>query len=573
MESAIRGLFDGPANDEPPAMPAMWVRQPHESPEQRATRRIEAVLREGHPAVLGFSAGKDSSVLAAITLATARRLVEAGQSCPPIVVVTADTGVEQPEIVALAASEIQKMERFAQRHSIPFAARVSRPRLGDTWPVRVIGGRGLPPWPSTRSDCSIDWKVLPNQRTVDALFAQWRIDRDLREPVIMTGVRINESVARNARIAGRGEVAEGIWRNELGKLRLSPILDWATDDVWEYLGYANAGVIEAYSTFEDTIRIYRSAGGGCMIVADTKADKGSKPCQSRFGCWACTRVAVDRSMANMIESDETRYGHLRPLARLRDYIANVQYDWSKRQYVGRTIDDDGNIAIQADTFNPEMLKALLRYTLTAQALSGVSIISEQQLVAIDARWSLYALCPPFTALQIFQEVQQGKLEEAPEIPRFQQTPAPRIGAIEVGAPTYGSALGNRLAGLRHVAMELFSESCGFELRSLRDGALVVDCESDDQTEVDPEGAALFLELEAERHVAEYCHERCVDWTWGFKTYLSYGTIRIAKGRSQQTDAILKRSQWRQENDLHGYRSPKELEARCSVLFERQLALL
>lgn len=555
----------------PVGMPMHFKR---ETPEERATRRIRDVLRNRHPICLAFSAGKDSSAAAALTLNTARRMIEAGEYCPPVVVTHGNTGVESPEVVRLAKSELSKMTAYAVKHGISLTVRISQPQLSASWPVRVIGGRALPPYPSTRSDCSVDWKVLPNQRVTELVIAELRQHQDLNDPVVLTGVRLDESTARNERIAKRNETAEGIWKNEFGLLRLSPLLDWTTEDVWELLGLANAGIIEAYSDFAETIEMYRDASAGCVIVADMKANTLSKPCGTRTGCWSCTRVAQDASMANMIEANAERYGYLKPLARLRDFLSHAQYDWSLRQYVGRAIDKDGDIVIQADTFNPDMLKNLLRYTLTAQILSGVQIIRIEHLIAIDARWSMYGLCPPFTALKIFLEVdREGKLEQAPVIPRFPHTPVPRLGKIKVGAPSYGEALQARVSGLRHVAMEMFAESCGFGLKALNDGSLVVDVESDGEIEVDPEGAGLFLELEADRHIAEYCREDCSDWTWGYRTYLSYGTISIAKGRSQQVDAILKRTQWRQENNLHGQRSPEELEARCTELFGRQLELI
>jgi len=41
-----------------------------------------------------------------------------------------------------------------------------------------------------------------------------------------------------------------------------------------------------------------------------------------------------------------------------------------------------------------MLAELLRYALSAQQTTGIEIVSAAQRIAIDARWSLYALAPP-----------------------------------------------------------------------------------------------------------------------------------------------------------------------------------
>ena len=540
----------------------------------RASRRIKAVLMDGHPAVVAFSAGKDSSTLAGIVLNVYRDLIASGVVCPPCVILNSNTGVEQPAIVELAKAEIKKMEAYAKKYSIPLHTRISTPSVTASFPVRVIGGRGLPSFPDSRADCSTDWKVLVNQKAQKEVFAELESQKMWQRPVVLTGVRADESLERNQNIAKRGEVAEGIWKNEPGALRLSPILDFSVDDCWEFIGYCNAGIIEAYSDFAQTMRIYRDAGGSsCVIVADMKATTHSKPCGTRTGCWVCTRVGEDRSMAQMIESDPAQYGHLKPLAALRDFISRTQYDWSRRTFVGRSIDAQGFITISADTYSPDMLQELLRYTLSAEIQSGVPIISLTQLIAIDARWSQYAIAPPFTALRIYFEVMNGKKSFAPEVPRFPKTEVPKIGKIFVGKPNYNEAMRGNVSGLRNVSMELFHESCGFELKTLKDGTLVIDVEVDDDLIVDDDGAADFLYFMADEMIDSYCRQDCSDWTWGYKTYLQYGTISIAKGRSTQAHEILQRSQWRQEHGLHGQQDRYALEARCDVLFTSQLELI
>lgn len=555
--------------------PALQIKiRTNELPLDRALRRVKTTLEAGHPAVVAFSSGKDSSCLAAVVLSAARQLVAAGAKCPPIVVLHGNTGVEQPEMVDLAEQELAKMHAYAKEHKIPLQTRISHPSLADSFPVRVLGGRALPSFPDGNSDCSTSWKVLPNQRAQKQVFAELEGSGQWQAPVVMTGVRNAESIARDQKIAKRGEVAEGLWQNDFGAQRLSPLLDWTVDDVWEFIGMANAGIYDSYSDFAETMRIYRDGGGDtCVIVADLKSQGNSKPCGTRTGCWSCVRVGEDKSMKQMIESDPKRYGRLQPLAELRDFISNTQYDWSRRTFVGRTIDAEGYIAIGADTYSPAMLQDLLRYTLSAEVESGVPIISTEQLIGIDARWSQYAFAPPFTALKIWFEVMGGKLTFAPKVPRYPKTPTPKLGKILVGAPSYNAAMSGNVSGLRHVAMEMHHESCGFDLRTLNDGSLVVDVESDNEMTIDAQAAADFIEFIAEEKIEEYCREDCSDWTWGFKTYLQYGVLELYKGRSSQTHEILQRSQWRQAHNLHGQRSPEELELRCDVLFERQLELI
>lgn len=545
-----------------------------EEPYERAMRRITAILKDGHVVACAWSSGKDSSTLASILLDAARQLIADGFPCPPIAVLHADTGVENPEIREHAQEELQKMSQYATSNGIDLEIMLGQPKLAVSWPVRVIGGRGLPAYPDSRSDCSTDWKVQANEANLKAFYKRF-LGSTWSKPVVMTGVRQDESIARDQRIAKRGEVAEGLWTNEEGRLRASPILDFTTDDVWEHLGMCTAGLRSSYSDFGETFRIYRDAGGSsCVVVADMKMAGTNKPCGARTGCWACTRVANDKSMSQMIESDPVRYARHVPLQRLRDYLSNIQYDWSMRQYVGRTIDADGYIEIGADTFSPSMLQNLLRYTLTAQIESGEEIVTLQHLIAIDARCSMYGLCPPFTALAIWKDVvERGQRYQPPMINRIRKTPVPKLGKIKVGHPSYASSQQGNVAGLRDISSEMFSESCGFGLKVLKNGEIVIDAESDDGIEVDEEGAYLFLELEADRMIEDYCHEDSTDYTWGFKTYLRYGTLEVAKGRSNQVHEILSRTQWRQENSLHGQRSAKELEARLDVKYAKQFELI
>lgn len=545
-----------------------------EVPVARAMRRIRACILKGLAPVVAFSSGKDSSALANLVLNTAREMRESGEAVTPIIVVHSDTEVEQPEVSALARSELAKMERFARTHGLELEVRIGKPVLSSSWAVRILGGRGLPSFPDGRNDCSVNWKVDVNTKLLEQAYRDLGQREGVSDVVVMTGVRQDESSVRNQRIKLRGEVAEGVWENEAGKLRASPILDFSVDDVWEYLGYCAAGVEPSYSDFADVMQIYASAGGSsCVVVADMKMAGAQKACGSRFGCWACVKVASDQSMDNMIAGDALRYGYLKPLADLRNYISKTQYDWSKRQFVGRTIDADGYIAIGADTYSPDMLADLLAFTLTAQVESGVSVINYQHLVGIDARWSLYGLHPPFTALKIYFEVMGGKRRRAPDVVRHPKTPVPKIGKLFVGRQWEVIDGPNSLSGLRDASRELHAEHCGLDLKTLNNGNIVIDDESSEGMEVDEEGAADFVEFCGEEMVEQYCRPDFPDWAAGYMTYLGYGTIQIAKGRSTQIDAILRRTRWRQAHNLHGQRSAQELRERCEVLYEEQLELL
>lgn len=539
------------------------------TPEAQALAAMQAVLGDGHPLAVAYSGGKDSSVLANLALSAA--LAAHGEGRRALLVIThADVGaVENPEIRALVRGELQRMQQFAQARGLDLRVRVAHPAQYDSFAVRVIGGRALPAFPDSRRDCTSSWKREPSERALRQL-AQELQRQGWQAPVLMTGVRRDESTVRAGSIARRGEQAARLWTDAEGRLRLSPLLDWTTDDVWSYLGLCRQGVIEAYSDFDDVLRVYQDAGGSsCVVVADAEMERHAKPCASRFGCWACTAVREDRSLRQMIEGEPQRYGYMRPLAALRDFIAHTQYDWSRRQYIGRTI-REGFITIAADTYAPSMLAELLRYALSAQQATGIEIVSAAQLIAIDARWSLYALAPPFSALRIWREVMRGKRWKPPVLAPFPKTPVPRYGLIHVGEDWDDEIRSDLVVtGLRDSAWELFADSCGPGRRTLRNGRSVIDVEA--TAEVDEEAAWLFLDFEADR-MLDGRTEFENDWTQGYRTYLRFGLLQPGKGQSHLIDSILRRSQWRQRHGLHGEQDLTELRRRLTVPFERQADL-
>ncbi|UEC01671.1 phosphoadenosine phosphosulfate reductase domain-containing protein [Burkholderia vietnamiensis] len=537
-----------------------------QTPEAQALAAMTAALHAGHPLAVAYSGGKDSSVLANLALTAAVGVHQAGGRSL-LVITHADVGaVENPEIRSLVRAELGRMQRFAQAQGLDLRVRIARPPQFDSFAVRVIGGRALPAFPDSRRDCTSSWKRVPSERVLRQLAQELRRS-GWREPVLMTGVRRDESTVRAGSIARRGEQAAQLWTDQEGRLRLSPLLDWTTDDVWSYLGLCRQGAIAAYSNFDDVLRVYQDAGGSsCVVVADAEMERYAKPCASRFGCWACTAVREDRSLRQMIEGEPGRYGYLRPLAALRDFIAYTQYDWSRRQYIGRTI-KNGFISIAADTYAPSMLAELLRYALSAQKATGIEIVSAAQLIAIDARWSLYALAPPFSALRIWQEVEQGRRWQPPAVTPFPKTPVPRYGLIHVGEDWDDEIRSDLVVtGLRDSAWELFGDSCGPARRTLRNGRTVIDVEL--TAEVDEESAWLFLDFEAERLLGGRA-EFEDDWTLGYRTYLRYGLVQPGKGQSRLIDSILRRSQWRQRHQLHGEQDLVELRRRLTVPFARQ----
>lgn len=536
-------------------------------PAKRAIASLERILRASHPCQLQFSSGKDSSACANLLFTAAINVLADGLICPPIHVCHADTGVENPVVRALADAEQAKMEAFAAAHQIPLTIHRASPTLSASYAPRVIGGRALPPFPGVRRDCTTDWKIIPSQRVTRLVLEQTRPGH---VPVVtIIGTRASESSARAVNTLAREESAHTLWFSPLGEARLSPILDWDVDDVWTYLGECAAGEHQSYSDFGDLMSFYSDAGASsCVVVADMRST--SKACGARGGCFVCTAVSQDGSATNMIASNPDRYPYLVPLVEFRDYIAATQWDWSKRNFLGRTIDGEGNIQVRADQYSPQMCESLLRYLLAAQdsanrlgAPARVCAIGLRELIAIDFYWSLRAWHPPFHALWVFLDHRAGNVQHAPRVSDpIRPTPLPTLGKIHVGRtwddrehPLYPS-------GLRDPLWEMFSDSCGPPLRQNKAGKIFLDLEESAEFDVDEEGAAMFLDFEADRMIDQH-HKVEADWTIAASIYLRYGLITLATGQSSGIDDMLRRAQWLQKNNLHGHQTAQDLRLRCT----------
>lgn len=276
---------------------------------RRALAILLSLFQAKHWICVGFSGGKDSSVVAALALHAAMLHCAEG-GAPTVIVTTGDTLVESPEVVQHYRAELKRMEAFGKLHGFRVMTKIVRPALASTFQVKVLSGRALPSFPGTHGDCSTDLKLRPAIAFRRKLFKA--IEKaGVPELVTCIGTRFDESARRAANMTARGESHERPVRNKEGELVLSPISDWSTEDVWEAIALYSSGDLPGYSDFEDTKRIYaHSVGTSCAVVADAILEGSTRKqgkCGARLGCHVC-QMAEDKSLANMVEYDE-RYAY------------------------------------------------------------------------------------------------------------------------------------------------------------------------------------------------------------------------------------------------------------------------
>ncbi|KDR28482.1 phosphoadenosine phosphosulfate reductase family protein [Caballeronia zhejiangensis] len=533
----------------------------------RALTALRKLFNEQRMVVCQFSAGKDSSVVAALTLEAARQHAADG-GAPMVCVVTVDTRVESPEMVALAQLELEKMRDYGRTHGFQVHAQTVMPSLSASWQVAILSGRALPSYAGTNSDCSVSLKIEPSRVFRNQLYRS-AASQGYAEPVVCLGSRFAESDKRKAGMQARGDRADTPARNADGELTLCPIADWSTEDVWEWIGEVTSGLRTAYTDFQETTRVYAHAGNSsCAIVSELtfeEATAGKRKrrgqCDARTGCWVCQQ-AEDRSLEEMIFFDEERYAYARGLNRLNKFIRAIRYDWSRRNWVGRTI-HEGFVCIEPDTFNAATVRELVRYMMTidrdeqrrassAGTKPKFQTLPLSTMIAVDAMQSLQGLAVPFAIWADYRDIYlHGVSYDVPDVEPLPPKGMPEPMFLHVGKDWDDNA--DQWTGFRDALYEsLTADSpCAPEILHFSDGRSTWKVPTGQRLEVDEESAELILEFELDRLLE--MHDRGFfpgGITAGYRWYLNYGVLSLSHGQQREHDEIARRTDFKDRMGLN-----------------------
>lgn len=281
-------------------------------------------LEDDIPWVVGYSGGKDSTATLQLVWMALAELPLEQRMRKTVHVITTDTLVESPVVAKWVDNSLMQMKIKSKEAEMPFVPRKIIPDYNDSFWVNLLG-RGYPyPRPNFRW-CTDRLKIKPANTFVQNVVSAYG------EVILLLGTRKAES-ANRARTMQYYESlrvrdhlnSNGTMQNELV---FSPLADWTDDDVWFFLmqyknpwGYSN----------KDLLTMYRgaTADGECPLVMNTETPSCGK---SRFGCWVCTLVEQDKSMAAMIMNDSEKEW-MTPLLDFRNYIGDVDKDRSRRDF-------------------------------------------------------------------------------------------------------------------------------------------------------------------------------------------------------------------------------------------------
>jgi DNA sulfur modification protein DndC len=244
--------------------------------------RLIELFREfsGKPVVVAYSGGKDSTYLLHHVV---ELLVEMRTN--PLVVVYADTMVENPVIHNHAMRFLDKLKAYCDGVGLDARILIAKPEIKSTYWVNVIG-KGYP-LPNFRFRwCQDKLKIKPIKKVL-SLFS---------DGFMLVAVRMDESTARKKSLSKRLNSIE-LERNHLRVF--VPIYDITEDGVWEFLVQSKTLWGE---TYEDVVNLYRTARGECPLIPEKS--KFRSGCGMRFGCWVCTVVREDKTLKNQATHDE-----------------------------------------------------------------------------------------------------------------------------------------------------------------------------------------------------------------------------------------------------------------------------
>lgn len=331
------------------------------------------------PWMIGYSGGKDSTLLCCLVMEMLQRLPESKIN-KTVYIVSSDTMVENP-IVGNYMHRMSEMIGEAGA-ALKIKADIIYPQIEDTFWCKVIGlGYPTPEAPGFRW-CTDRLKIHPmNKYTLDTI-------KNNGEVVLLLGVRKAESTYRANNIRSReieGKIL--VPHNDIENAYVyNPLTEIPNEIVWEFLLKDDARTPWG-SDNKYLFSLYQgeNLGEEQSVIGEIDKEKIPVTGNSRFGCWICTMVKEDKSLKAFIDRGEE---WLIPLRDFRNWMLEMRTTPGAREYKRR----NGVMYRKADgtlgegPFTLETRKEMLRRLLQLEVDTGLSLITVEELKQIDMTW-------------------------------------------------------------------------------------------------------------------------------------------------------------------------------------------
>ena len=337
----------------------------------RQELRAEYLQPHDKPWMIGFSGGKDSTLLAHLVLECLMSIAP-DERKRRVFIVSNDTLVESPIFQSFVDRLLGQVSEGVAALRLPVEVIKTHPLIEESFWVNLLG-KGYPAPNRTFRWCTDRMKIRPTSRFIR------KIVSEKGEAILLLGVRRAESSARSANIS-KHEAASGgplsPHADHKGVWIFSPIKELSTDEVWITLLNSRP---PWGGTYRDIVALYKSAQGTeCPFVMSANDAPSCGSNSARFGCWTCTVVEKDTSLESLIAAGNE---HLEPLAEYRRRLRAVSEDPDCRSKVRR----NGQPGL-----GPIILPVraqLLEELLSIQSAVGIPLISEVEVRLIRDQWA------------------------------------------------------------------------------------------------------------------------------------------------------------------------------------------
>ncbi len=339
------------------------------------------------PWLIGYSGGKDSTLLVSLVYEAMKRIKETGAELSKrVYVITSDTMVENPIVKNYMHSSSNSINKAAENDGLNMQADIIYPEADQTFWSRVIGLGYPTPEPPGFRWCTDRLKINPMNKYVND-----RI-KESGEIIVLLGVRKGESLTRMKTITAReieGKLLN--MHNDIPNAYVyNPITEIPNDLVWEFL--LKDDCKSPWGTdMKYLFNLYQgeNLGEEKSVLGEVDRDKIPVTGNSRFGCWCCTMVKEDKSLQNFInKSNEEDANQLTLLRDFRNNLLEMREDASMRDNKRR----NGAVYKKADgsfgmgPFTLEARKIILEGLLELENKTNLELITREELKVIDKMW-------------------------------------------------------------------------------------------------------------------------------------------------------------------------------------------
>ena len=361
-------------------------------------------LHDKRPWMIGYSGGKDSTLLCQLVFEMLESLPEE-KRWKPVYIVTSDTMVENPIVKAYMHKMSKAINEVSAKKKLNVQAHIIYPEIRQTFWSLVIGLGYPTPEPPGFRWCTERLKINPSNA-----FTYNTIKKD-GEIVILLGVRKAESAARSRSISSReieGKILSP--HPQIAKAYVySPLAEIRNENVWEYLLQGDGK--SAWDTDNNYLyNLYRgeNLSEEDSVVGQVNKDNMKVTGNSRFGCWICTMVKEDKSLKNFIDHGATE---LIPLRDFRNWLVELRSNPDARDYRRR----NGSVYLTSSgeygrgPFTMATRKEILRRLLQLEVDTGFELITIDELKMIDKMWEDEGDLTRRSLVEIYADVKGQRL--------------------------------------------------------------------------------------------------------------------------------------------------------------------